>query len=141
MGLFDLFKKWPEPLQRYEDEVLGPMAWSADDEAWEGEYGGIKYTIQYGREAAPTSELLAYARAVLTAPDRLNGSFQDARAAALAEYPAYADEIAALRIDAMRFYVHKTTRRILADLAGGKSDRSWRMEFLDNDCEGIGFDT
>ena len=32
-----LFRKWPDQLQQFEDEVLGPMIWSDDGEAWEYE--------------------------------------------------------------------------------------------------------
>lgn len=43
-----------DPVQRYEDEILGPMTWEQDDEAWKGQYAGLSYLLHYGYKATPT---------------------------------------------------------------------------------------
>ncbi len=144
MGLFDFFRKrkGEDPVERYEDDVLGPMVWSEDDEAWTGEYGGVKYLIAYGQQARPTDELLEYAREVLSDLSTFLGSVQLAKQSAAAKSPWLAGEIAGLQVEILYFYTHKGAKRILADLAGGDERyRSWRAEFKGTDCEGIGFDT
>jgi hypothetical protein len=141
MGLFDLFKKWPDPQPQYDDEILGPMTWSDDDESWMGESRGVKYQIAYDCEATPTSESLAYAREMLADLGVFDRSLEQARAAAALESPDMADEIAGLRIDVVRFCVRnrKRFRMITVDLAGGRQERSWFMEFKDKECAGISF--
>ncbi len=142
MGLFAIFQgKGEDPVPRYEDVVLGSMVWSDDDEAWAGELSGVKYLIAYDRQAKPTNELLGYARKVLADPGAFHSAVERAKRSATAENPRLADEIAGLQVEAIHFYMHKGVRRILADLEGGEGDRSWRVEFKEMDCEGIGFDT
>jgi hypothetical protein len=144
MGLFDFFKKRPappEPQEQYVDPVLGGLVWSQDDEAWAGERDGLKFFIAYGGQATPEKELLQYARDVLENPSAFTDTVERAKPDAIAAHPKLADEIAGLRVEAVRFYAFKNTRRILADLAGGQRDRSWRVEFSERDCDGIGFDT
>lgn len=143
MGLFDNFKRrknYEDPLERYADQILGSMVWSADAEAWAGEYHGIRFLISYDCRATPTIDLVAYARKVLADPGAFLGTVERAKPAAIGENPALADEIAGLRVEAVHFYSYKTVRRIIADLAGGKRGRSWRVEFREEECEGIGFD-
>ena len=142
MSLFDIFqRKCPVPLQRYEDEVLGSMIWSQVDEAWSGECNGIRYLISYNHQAVPDPKLLAYARDVLANRDIFNRAIERAKASALAANPRFAEEIAELRVDAIYFYSSRTTLGIMVDLAGGREGRSWRVEFGEDGCEGIGFDT
>jgi hypothetical protein len=144
MGLFDFFKKRPappKPQEQYVDPILGALAWSEDDEAWAGERDGLKFFIAYGGQATPENELLQYARDVLTNPSAFQDTVERAKPDAMAKHPKLADEIAGLSVEAIHFYEFKNTRRILADLAGGQGDRSWRIEFRERDCDGIGFDT
>ena len=141
MGLFDLFKKWPDPQKQYDHEILGPMTWSADDESWEGEYGGVKFHIAYDCEATPTAESLAYAREMLADPGVFDRSLEGARPAAIIESPELTDEIGGLRVALIRFCVRnkKKFRLIMVDLSGGRDERSWFMEFKDKECAGISF--
>ena len=143
MGWLDflLKPKGEDPRERYKDEVLGPMSWSEDDEAWAGEYKGIRFLIGYAGRSAPTDDLLAYAREMLADPDAFLRAIDRARPAVVAQLPRLADEIAGLRVEDVYFSRNKTGRYIFATLAGGRRDRSWRVEFAEEHCEGIGFDT
>ncbi len=141
MWFLDIFKKGEDPLPRYEDDFLGPMSWSEDDEAWAGEYGGIRYLIAYERGATPTSEALAHARMVLADPGVFLAAIERAKGTEAVERPWFSEEIAGLRIGEVYFYCSRSKRSILIDLPGGKEDRSWRVEFGEEGCEGIGFDT
>jgi hypothetical protein len=141
VGLFDLFKRGEEPRPQYEDEVLGPMVWSEEEEAWAGEHGGFRYLVAYDRRATPASNLLAYARNVLADPAAFAAAVERAKRDAAAEYPRLAEEIAGLRVETVSFFARQGARGIFVTLAGGKEDRCWRVEFGENGCEGIGFDT
>lgn len=141
MGLFHPFRSKGEgPRKRYEDAVLGPMVWSEDDEAWAGEHGGLKYLLAYEGRATPGDELLGYARMVLADPQAFVRAVERAKADAAAENPWLADEIAELRVGVL-YFSHQGTPGILAGLEGGKEGRSWRVEFGEEGCAGIGFDT
>jgi hypothetical protein len=136
----NLLKKREDPLERYNDDGLGLMVWSEDDEAWGGEYGGIKYLIGYDSQATPRSDLLAYARSILDDVPQLKNKIEQAKEIAIAENAGLAKEITLLRIESVFFYHHKERRRILASLAGGLKNRLWRVEFEEDKFEGIGFD-
>jgi hypothetical protein len=143
VGWLDFFqqRKGDEPQENHEVEELGPMRWSEDAEAWAGQHNGIRFLIAYEGPSTPTQELLGYAREMLADPAKLLRPVDSAKAGAVAENPGFAEEIAGFCLDLVHFYRHNAARRIIADLAGGKRGRSWRVEFRERDCEGIGFDT
>jgi hypothetical protein len=138
---FLLKPKGEDPRERFEDEVLGPMSWSEDDESWAGEHNGIRFLIRYEGRSTPTDDLLAYGRETLGDLGSFLGAIDRARRTMIAEYPRLADEIAGLRVEDVYFSRNKAGRYIFATLAGGQRDRSWRVEFTEKHCEGIGFDT
>jgi hypothetical protein len=94
MRWLDDFKaqKGDDPQDRYEDEVLGLISWSADDEAWAGEHCGRRFLIAFERQPTPTKELLVYAREMLADPAQFIGAFDRAKSTAIAENPRFADE-------------------------------------------------
>ncbi len=143
MGWLDRFRKQKgsEPQRRYEDELLGTMFWSEDEEAWAGESEGIMFLVAYDLQSTPTEDLLVYARQMLADPAQFREIVERAKPAAIAVNPRLANEVEGLRVVAVLFYRYKTVRRIFAGLEGGKRDRSWRVEFSEEHCEGIGFDT
>jgi hypothetical protein len=137
----ELFKKGEEPQQSYTDGVLGPMAWSQDDEAWFGQYRGQKFSRAYERTNVPPDSLISYAREVLNDAGWLASSLAQAKEIAKRDCgDPYLAEVAALTLGRIHFYLHKGKRRIIADLDGGKDVRRWRIEYADRVCEGIGFD-
>src|SRR5262249_39831391 len=108
---------------------------------WKGEASAMSYIVAYEGLEAPPHDLLMYAREILANRDRFRAAVESAREPLILQQPLLAEEIAALRIGTLCFYKHKNVRRILANLDGGKGDRSWRVEFREDQCEGIGFDT
>ena len=143
MGWLDflLKPKGEDPQERYEDEVLGAMSWSEDDEAWAGEYKGFRFLIRYEGQSTPTDDLLAYARETLGDPGSFLEAIDREKRTMIARYPRLADEIAGLRVEDAYFSRNKAGRYLFTGLAGGQRDRSWRVEFTEKHCEGIGFDT
>lgn len=142
MGFFsDLFKKGEEPQPSYTDGVLGAMTWSPEEEAWCGQYRGQQFSLAYEWTKTPPDALISYAREALHDPGWLAASLAEAKARARQECgDSYQAEIESLALGQIHFYLHKGARRIIADLEGGPEDRSWRIEYGDRVCEGIGFD-
>jgi hypothetical protein len=143
MGFFsDRFKKGENPLPTCLDDEIGILKWSKDDEAWVGEYAKKRFALAYDRKSTPAPELISYAREVLQDQAWLESSLLAAKEQALKEYPsAFHEEIQQLTWDRIDFYSYKGVQRILASLYCGHDEgRTWRIEYLERKCEGIGFD-
>jgi len=138
--LFDA--RGPEPVGRVDDPVFGPLAWSEDDEAWVGTYGGYRIALGYSGSAEPAADLLAYARAFL-GPDgaTFTRTLAEAQAAHAPAFGRWAAEFAGLRVGTLGFGMSKRGMGCFVDLTGGEPDRSWRVEFDGMRCLGFGFDT
>jgi hypothetical protein len=140
VGWFDFLKRGENPVERYADDVLGTMVWSPVEEAWRGECAGVSYLIAYDRTATPKRELLEYAREVLGEADTFSQSIAHELEAAAVKDTIHADEIRALTMASVSFYLHKGVRRMLVNLEGGRGPRAWRAEFRERNFEGIGYD-
>jgi hypothetical protein len=138
---FTRLKKRESPVAQFRDDVLGLMAWSEENEGWEGEFYGTRYLIAHDGGSVPSPDLLLYARTMLGPPAPLETKVQRAKRIVTAQHPALAGEIAHLEVGTVSFSMRKRTRRIFGVLQGGKSDRCWRVEFTEDFCDGIGFDT
>jgi hypothetical protein len=134
---FLLKPKGEDPRERYEDEVLGPMSWSEDDESWAGERNGIRFLIRYEGRSTPTDDLLAYARETLGDPRPFLDAIDQAKRTEISRNPRLADEIAGLQVEDGYFARTKAGRYFFATLAGGHRDRSWRVEFMEKHREGL----
>ncbi len=140
--LSKLFDKGESPDPIFDDPVLGAMSWSKDEEAWAGAYDGFRFAVAYERKSTPAAELLSYTREVLGDGTWLIEALESEKQRALASAPSSAKaEIEALRFGLIHFYRHKGQLRIIADVEGGGDSRSWRIEFHDRVCEGLGFDS
>lgn len=142
MGLFsNLFKKREEPVTTFVDPDLGVVRWSEDDNAWLGEYENRSFGLGDEGQSTPTSELIDYARSVLSDLEWLDGSLADVKRELMEKLPASChEEINSLAWGSIHFFRRDGIRRIFAELDGGQNDRAWRIEFRDRTCEGIGFD-
>lgn len=142
MWLFDRIKrKRAEPLQRFDDDVLGSMIWQIESEAWEGVSNNLRFSLAYDGGATPNAQLIEYGRNMLLVNDAIIKGIEQAKGAAIINEPNLKTEIGALRVGVIHFFIHKGVRRILADLESDQLDRSWRAEFKEDLCEGIGYDT
>jgi hypothetical protein len=143
--LSSLFKKGEDPDRYCSDPVLGPLSWSEEDEAWLGEFNGLKFSLPYSRLRQPSETAVAYAREVLSDPEWLYSTLAEEKRRRIEKYgPKIAElhgaEVRSLSFGRIHFFIRKG-RRILADLEGGKDFRCWRIEYADKQCHGIGFDT
>ena len=137
-----LFERPEEPVPECELAALGQVHWSEDDEAWRGCFNGISYLLSYEGRVTPAEDLIAYAFRMLDDKEAFLAAIHAAKLAGLAEYPLfYSDEISGLSLGLVYFFRNKQQFRILADLDGGLDCRAWRVEFLGDHCEGIGFDS
>ena len=143
MGLFgNLFRKGEEPNKNWSDSVLGHTEWSKDDEAWCGEFQSFRFTISYEWTKDPDPTLVEYAREILQSPDWLFDSLINSKISAKQEYgEELSERIEQLEYETFHFMLQKGKPVILADLGEDEDGRSWRIEFSERTCAGIGFDS
>jgi hypothetical protein len=147
MGFFkNLFEKGEDPVRTFEDPTLGHMEWSKDDDAWIGTYNGFRFALSYARKATPTPRVLAYAKDVLGDAGWLASTLEVEKKVWLSNVPPSGkEEVAGLKFGLVHFSFRREFRRetgyIIADVEGGGDNRSWRIEYHDRKCDGLGFDT
>jgi hypothetical protein len=85
---------------------------------------------------------LSYAKEVLGDSGWLASALEEEKKDwALKVPPGVKGEVAALRLGLIYFSMHKEHGYIIGDVEGGGDNRSWRIEFTDLRCAGLGFDT
>ena len=137
-----LFEKGEDPLPVVEDPQLGSLKWSKADEAWIGSYNGFRFALACGRKAAPAPNLSAYAKDVLGDRGWLAGTLEMEKSNwATKVPPGVKDEVAGLKFGLIHFSMHEDRGYIIADIEGGGGNRSWRIEYHNRECDGLGFDT
>jgi len=137
-----LFEKGETPIPIVEDPTLGRLEWSEDDEAWIGSFNGFRFALSYERKSAPPPRLSDYARDVLGNPAWLTDTLEmEKRSWASKVPPNVKDEVASLKFGIIHFSMRKDRAYIIADVEGGGDERSWRIEYHDRECDGLGFDT
>jgi len=143
MGFFSkYFSKPPDPIKEVRHHTLGLMRFEDDDESWIGKYNEIEYLISYDKEELPNSNLLEYASNKLTNMTWLEDSLVQAKKKAKLEYNSKLElEIEELEYKNIMFYKFKNSMNILAQLSDDNGDRLWRIEFSNENCDGIGCDT
>jgi len=145
MGFLDFIKSGEEPISVYEDSILGRLLWNDNDEAWIGKYNGYIFTLAYDKKKEPDIDLINHARNILNNTEWLNKTLAEAKNNWLIENNKFAeilkDEIFSLKLDKFYFFKRKNVNSILANLEGGSAERSWRIEFKEMKCIGMGYDT
>lgn len=132
----------PQPQEIIDDPVLGRLQWSKDDEGWTGEYRGFKISFSQKNESVPTEALIKYARQVLDTEGFLTESLEKAKQEWIMKLPKHAKEISALYFDEVHFYRSKGQKNcILAHLGPEDDYKSWRIEYMEMNCLGLGCDT
>ena len=135
-------KKGEDPIPIIEDRTLGRLEWSNDDEAWAGTFNGFRFALSYEGKSAPTPRLLDYAKDALGSPGWLTGTFEIEKSSWASKVPPNVrDEVASLKFGIIQFSMRKDSGYIIADVEGGGDNRSWRIEYHDRVCGGLGFDT
>lgn len=140
--LSKLFEKGEDPLPIVNDPQLGHLEWAEADEAWVGSYNGFHFSLSYDRKAVPTPEVSAYAKSMLGDAVWLMDTFEKEKDHCMTKAPSHLiREIAGLKLGRLYFSMNKGCGYVIANVEGGGDDRSWRIEFHDRKCDGMGFDT
>lgn len=107
MGILkNLFRKAEAPNKEWSDEVLGSTGWSDDDEAWQGEYQGQRFSIAYEWASEPDPALVSYAREILQDPPWLAMVLEGEKGGAKSEYGEYYwEEIDGLSLGGLSFLI------------------------------------
>lgn len=125
------------------DPELGRLVWVEDDESWKGTYSGMEFLLAFenGKDS-PSQEVCDYALSVLAAPSILMDALEAEKRKYISKYPSSEKEVVALQYEVINFYRYKSrANRIIASLGLGENYRAWRIEFAENVCEGLGFDS
>ena len=143
MGLLDwLTGGGVSPKPEVQDEVLGSLTWSDDEDGWLGNASGLSFSLGYSKAEVPAESLVAYARELLATPEWLITELEAAKVRQRDEFGAnYEPELRELRYELVAIYQHKGNNRVIASLGPGRDHRAWRIEFSGRKCEGIGFDS
>ena len=141
MALFGWFGTKPAPVASISHDRLGTLNWSDAQNEWLGSAGGLAFSIAYEGTPMPSPELLAYAQRMLLDASPLAGALQAEKAAMRIEFPLNAGEIDRLFYEQVGLSRHKGKNRVFAMLGPDNDERAWRIEFGEDECEGLGFDS
>lgn len=144
MGILDiLFGNKVEIIEKIDDLKLGSLLWNEDEESWQGNFKGYLFLISLEKEKSePTSEILNYAYHILANTEILKTGLESEKLKYLARYPKDFMEVETLKYESVSFYRYKSKEnRIIASLTSSSEYRAWRIEFSNETCEGLGFDT
>jgi hypothetical protein len=136
-----IFGKKVPPLRSIMHSALGKLSWSQEEKGWIGEINELAFCLSHEGGPEPTAELLAYAESLLSPPRPLFEGLNSAKRAWLAKYPNNASEIEPLKYDQVAFYRHKGKNRVFAMLGPEAESRAWWIEFQEDKCTGVGFDS
>ena len=89
------------PPPPHHDEVLGTIEWNAEDDGWVAtvRLAPHPFRILIGGDDRPDERLLAHARDIFTAPEKLLGPLNDLLRKEAHELPDWTDEIRGLHLD------------------------------------------
>lgn len=141
MGLLSLFGVGEKPTPSLTNEALGSMTWTKDENGWAGSFNGLAYVLSYEKKEVPNPDMLAYAVRVLRNRDWLVQTLEQEKRSWIAKYPDNAAEIETLQFGTISFYRHKDAFHIFASLNPEVGDRAWRIEYKNDQCMGLGFDS
>lgn len=142
MGWRKLFGRGEDPVQQFEDPVLGALIWDADEESWKCEFAGETFLIGRDRSSSePLGRLLEYARSVVSDGAWRAEALANAKAGYLAKYPRYESELLPLVPEQISFLPHRKGDFMNWVLGYGAPDRLWFVEFHGRELTHIGFHT
>lgn len=125
----------------YLDSLGGKMSYSEEEETWWTEYDGVRIGIAFSGKVPPDSSLVEYAISFVREKpwfySQLTGAAEEVRR----ENKSLPAEVSHLKTACVHVYELDGVKRALIDLDGGEPYRSWRIEFRERECEGLGFDT
>ena len=142
MSLKELFSG-VKPIQIIDHEVFGVLQWSKANNEWSGSYNSLKFTIsQEKNRKEPSKEILEYVSAMLSDTEFLIGTLEAEKNRWIEQHQLsdeHMKEISLLNFEELSFFRYKgLTNKILATLSPD-SNRSWRLEYTEMECIGLGF--
>ena len=141
MALSDWLRRSAAPEPAIRDAVVGELIWSAEHDGWSGVHDGLAFTIGFQGDATPAEDLVAYARQMITGREWLEAELARAKQAVPPHLAKFGDELQDLRFERFHFSITRGARYTFAELGPGRDYRAWRIEFTDDKCQGIGFDS
>lgn len=106
-----------------------------------GEFNGLTYGISYEGATTPSVELMEYAVSRLNPASRLLTALDREKERWIAKYIQAAVEVGQLEFDEVTFY-RSNGRNWTFGILGPETDgKAWRIEFQEQECTGLGFDS
>jgi len=141
VGILDFFRRGERPEAVVLDPQLGDLRWSEQDEGWLGSFNGFSFSLAYEKVSRPAQQLVAYALRLMQKREWLTQTLEAEKEKWKREYPAQAAEIDALEFDHLGFYRYKSANQVFANLTPESDDRCWRIEYKEDTCMGLGYDS
>jgi hypothetical protein len=141
MSMRGLFARKVPPLSNIVHPTLGTLTWSSQEKGWLGSVNGLSFCLAHEDSPEPSKEVVAYAEEMLRAPHLLRDPLEEQKGVWAKKYPAQATEISQLSYEQITFYRHKGKNQVFASLGPESANRSWRIEFQNHECKGLGFDS
>ena len=123
------------------DPKLGWIAWSLEEGGWTGVKDGLRFSLGDEDDSPPSPGLKSWANRMLSDSGFLVESLEAAIASAPDHLRRFEDEMKGLRFSHLYFSESPKGRYLFAALEPGPDNLCWRLEFLEDECVGIGFDT
>ena len=130
--------------KKINDPMLGLLIWESDEEGWLVNYNGFEVILSYEKgNEKPSAELMQYASSMLKSPDYLFRALATAISEFKIEFSEDEKVLDSLEYTVVNFYRYKSkVNRIIASLESPFEERrTWRIEFCEQNCEGLGYDT
>jgi hypothetical protein len=127
------------PPPPHHDEVLGTIEWNAEDDGWVAivDASPRPFRILIGGDERPDERLLAHARDIFTAPERLIAQLNDLVKKEAIEFPDWADEVSRLYIDRIALLWPDEPDGGIVYLAGPDTgERQWQCDLDDRKLTG-----
>lgn len=126
-------------------EKLGILQWSKTNNEWSGCYNSLKFTIHHEKNhIQPSAEIVAYICSMLMNIEFLKATLQEEKGKWKKQYKSDKEqmkELSDLQFEKLDFYRYKDkVNKIFATLSP-EIIRSWRIEYKEMECIGLGFDS
>ena len=128
--------------EKFEDDVLGALRLSAEEDWWEATVSTVNGIVGFkiGGDSAPSRVLIAHAQDIVRTFDdfvRIVGEFlaEEAR-----RKRPYAEEIRQLRIEEVCLFWPERPEDGMIFFKGGNEFRVWRCDYIGGKPERLGFD-
>lgn len=127
------------PPPAHHDEVLGTIEWNPEDDGWVAtvHVAPHPFRILIGGDERPDEHLLAHARDIFTAPEKLLAQLNELVRKEAIELPDWADEVSRLHLDRVALLWPDEPDGGIVYLDGSDTDgRLWQCDLDDRKLTG-----